>query len=48
MATYFTTIAGEQGLIIQDEFTSVVDRTVAQVGSAAFAKRSRGFTKKPG
>src|SRR5262249_52160292 len=32
------------GLIVMDEFTSVVDRTVAQIGSAALAKtvRQRG------
>src|SRR5207247_2043133 len=33
-----------QGLVVMDEFTSVVDRTVAQIGSAALAKtvRQRG------
>lgn len=32
------------GVLVMDEFTSVVDRTVAQIGSAAFVKaiRSRG------
>src|SRR5262249_26647374 len=34
-------IADKHPLIVIDEFTSVVDRTVAQVGSAAFAKAVR-------
>lgn len=33
--------AGEEGLVVMDEFTSVVDRTVAQIGSAALAKTIR-------
>jgi GNAT superfamily N-acetyltransferase len=40
-------------LVVFDEFTSVVDRTVAQIGSAAVAKTIRhskkpGFSEKPG
>ncbi len=40
-------------LVVFDEFTSVVDRTVAQIGSAAVARAVRrdkkpGFSKKPG
>jgi len=33
---------GGPGLVVIDEFTSVVDRTVAQIGSAAVAKAVRG------
>ena len=38
------TLAEKPGLAVVDEFTSVVDRTVAQIGSAAVAKavRARG------
>jgi len=35
------TFAEQRGLVAVDEFTSVVDRTVAQVGSAAVAKAIR-------
>src|SRR4051795_5202448 len=31
-------LADAAGLVVVDEYTSVVDRTVAQIGSAAFAK----------
>jgi hypothetical protein len=34
-------ITSVQGTIVQDEFTSVVDRTVARIGSAALAKTVR-------
>lgn len=34
-------IAGERGLVVLDEFTSVVDRTVARIGSAALARAVR-------
>lgn len=34
-------IAGQQPLIVHDEFTSVVDRTVARIGSAALARAVR-------
>jgi len=35
------TLAESSGLVVVDEFTSVVDRTVAQIGSAAIAKTVR-------
>jgi ABC-type glutathione transport system ATPase component len=35
------TLAEKPGLAVVDEFTSVVDRTVAQIGSAAVAKTVR-------
>jgi ABC-type lipoprotein export system ATPase subunit len=35
-------LAESHGLVVVDEFTSVVDRTIAQVGSAALAKTVRG------
>jgi GNAT superfamily N-acetyltransferase len=34
-------LAESSGLVVMDEFTSVVDRTVAQIGSAAVAKMIR-------
>src|SRR5690606_16358303 len=34
-------LAESVGLVVVDEFTSVVDRTVAQIGSAAIAKAVR-------
>src|SRR5262249_32287489 len=34
-------LAGQTGLVVFDEYTSVVDRTVAQIGSAALAKTVR-------
>jgi ABC-type lipoprotein export system ATPase subunit/GNAT superfamily N-acetyltransferase len=34
--------AGERPLVVCDEFTSVVDRTVARIGSAALARTVRG------
>jgi hypothetical protein len=39
------TVAGGQSVVVVDEYTSVVDRTVAQVGSAAAARlvRQRGL-----
>jgi GNAT superfamily N-acetyltransferase/ABC-type ATPase involved in cell division len=35
-------LAGVHLLVVQDEFTSVVDRTVARIGSAALARTVRG------
>lgn len=35
-------VVGRQPLIVLDEFTSVVDRTVARIGSAALARTIRG------
>ncbi len=39
-------IAENEGTIVIDEFTSVVDRTVAQIGSAAVAKAIRRLNKR--
>jgi ABC-type ATPase with predicted acetyltransferase domain len=39
-------LLSEKKLIVFDEFTSVVDRTVAQIGSAAIAKAIRRSEKK--
>jgi GNAT superfamily N-acetyltransferase len=35
-------MAGDSALVVMDEYTSVVDRTVAQIGSAALARTVRG------
>jgi ABC-type lipoprotein export system ATPase subunit/GNAT superfamily N-acetyltransferase len=40
-ATIARALAEKTGLLVIDEFTSVVDRTVAQIGSAAVAKALR-------
>jgi energy-coupling factor transporter ATP-binding protein EcfA2 len=45
-ATIARALAESPGLCVVDEFTSVVDRTVAQVGSAAVAKAVRRAGKK--
>ncbi len=39
-------LADPQDLVVIDEFTSVVDRTVARIGSAAVAKTVRGLPTK--
>jgi hypothetical protein len=39
-------LAESRELVVIDEFTSVVDRTVAQIGSAAVAKAVRGSERK--
>jgi len=45
-ATLARALADERELIVIDEFTSVVDRTVAQIGSAALSKAIRRKGKK--
>lgn len=44
--TMARTLAEAGDLAVIDEFTSVVDRTVAKIGSAAFAKSIRGTGRK--
>jgi ABC-type ATPase with predicted acetyltransferase domain len=45
-ATLARALADERELVVIDEFTSVVDRTVAQIGSAALSKAIRRKDKK--
>ncbi len=45
-ATIARALAGAAPLVVIDEFTSVVDRTVAQIGSAAIAKTIRRRTSR--
>lgn len=45
-ATLARALVDDRDPIVIDEFTSVVDRTVAQVGSAAFARAARRIDKR--